>query len=142
MVTIEQIRLLDKKVHSAVERIGILKQENQSLKSKLEHYEGRISELERLIESFKQDQGEIERGITNALDELNRLEDDLDETSSASEDARSETDTEVGVTSEEDSPSPSPSIVQTEEEPQEVSEEDADQSSDEDDSQTGELDIF
>lgn len=161
MVTIEQIRLLDKKVHSAVERISMLKQENQSLKSKLEHYESRILELERLIESFKRDQGEIEQGITNALDELNRLEDDLDEESpaaeekisqddthesaaqdsAASEEVHGDTDTQVGVGSEENeevSPSPSKSIIQT----QQSSDEELEEEPDEDDSRTGELDIF
>lgn len=143
MVTIEQIRLLDQKVHSAVERISLLKQENQSLKSKLEHYESRITELERLIESFKRDQGEIEQGITNALDELNRLEDDLEE-KPATEETSSSDEAPVGVVSEEDpsadadeadqeeSPSPSPSIIPNKEDAEEGS----------DDSRTGELDIF
>lgn len=78
MVTIEQIRLLEKKVRGAVEHINLLKQENRSLKSKMEHYETRISELEKLIDSFKRDQNEIEKGILTALDELNKLEDELD----------------------------------------------------------------
>jgi septal ring factor EnvC (AmiA/AmiB activator) len=132
MVTIEQIRLLDKKVHSAVERISLLKKENQSLKSKLGDYENRISELERLIETFKQDQGEIEQGISNALDELNRLEDDLDEQPTVEQPSTEDS-------GDAQSPAPSPSIVQTEEDSEKPSE---DSSEEDDDSRTGELDIF
>ena len=77
MVTLEQIKLLDNKVHEAVTRIDALNKENSALKSKLETYQHRIDELEKLIETFKKDQGEIEEGIKSALDELNKLEDDL-----------------------------------------------------------------
>lgn len=78
MVSLEQIRLLDKKVHDAVSRIDGLKRENNSLKTKLESYQHRISELEKLIENFKKDQVEIEDGIKSALEELNKLEDGID----------------------------------------------------------------
>jgi len=85
MITIEQIRLLEQKVHKAVKHIDLLKKENSALNSKLEHYQNRIDELEKLIESFKKDQSEIEKGIITALDELNQLEDDLDSGSSESD---------------------------------------------------------
>lgn len=85
MITIEQIRLLEQKVRKAVKHIDLLKRENRALNSKLEHYQGRIVELEKLIESFKKDQSEIEKGIITALEELNQLEDDLDSGSSASD---------------------------------------------------------
>lgn len=91
MITVEQIRLLEQKVHQAVERIDLLNQENRSLKSKLEHYQTRIAEFERLIESFKKDQSEIEQGIITALDELNRLEDELDPGTSDSPETASDT---------------------------------------------------
>lgn len=75
MVTLDQIRLLDSKVKSAVEHISLLKKENGTLKERLEEYQNRIEELEVLIETFKQDQGQIEEGILQALDQLDQIED-------------------------------------------------------------------
>ncbi len=70
MVTLEQIRQLDARVHRAVEVIGKLREENNTLKNRLSEYQGRIEELEVLISNFKEDQSEIEHGITSALSQL------------------------------------------------------------------------
>jgi chromosome segregation ATPase len=75
MVTLEQIRQLDARVHRAVELIGKLRDENNTLKNRLSEYQGRIEELEVLISNFKEDQSEIEHGITSALTQLATIDD-------------------------------------------------------------------
>ena len=75
MITIEQIQKLDQKVQAVVEQATGLKRENAALKSKLDQYQKRIGELEVMIERFKQDQEQIEKGILRALEQLDRLED-------------------------------------------------------------------
>ena len=138
MVSVEQIRLLEKKVRRAVEQISSLKKENQSLKERLGEYEGRINELQLLIESFKQDQGEIEQGILSALDELNRLEDNLD----SSEQDQSAEDTvnedSVAIEAEETAPP----VEHEEEDESPDSPQSQESSSNVEDDKTGELDIF
>ncbi|HDQ14836.1 MAG TPA: cell division protein ZapB [Sediminispirochaeta sp.] len=138
MVSVEQIRLLEKKVRGAVEQISSLKKENQSLKERLGEYEGRINELQLLIESFKQDQGEIEQGILSALDELNRLEDNLD----SSEQDQSAEDTvnedSVAIEAEETAPP----VEHEEEDESPDSPQSQESSSNVEDDKTGELDIF
>lgn len=74
MISLEQIKILDEKVKSAVAVIDDLRSENSKLKQKLENYQTRIDELERLIEDFKRDQGAIEQGILDAIDQLDHLE--------------------------------------------------------------------
>ena len=69
-----------RKVQAAVGQIGSLKQENTSLKTKLDEYQKRIGELEVLIDRIKQDQQEIEDGILRALEKLDHLEDSSQET--------------------------------------------------------------
>lgn len=73
MISLEQIRQLDKKVAAAVQLIDELRRENNSLKEKLGTYQKRIDELEILISQFKEDQGEIEEGIVHALQQLEDL---------------------------------------------------------------------
>lgn len=75
MVTLEQIRQLDARVHRAVELIDRLREENTTLKNRLSEYQRRIEELEVLISNFKEDQSEIENGITNALSQLAAIDD-------------------------------------------------------------------
>ena len=75
MVTLEQIRQLDAKVHRAVDVIAKLREENTTLKDRLSEYQGRIEELEVLISNFKEDQSEIEHGITSALSQLAAIDD-------------------------------------------------------------------
>ncbi len=75
MVTVDQIKLLESKVRSAVDKIVRLKEENNSLRGALNKYESRIQELEKYISDFKDSQTEIEKGIVNALNQLDSLED-------------------------------------------------------------------
>jgi chromosome segregation ATPase len=75
MISLEQIRQLETRVHSAVARIRSLTAENTTLKESLSDYEKRIDELERLVSGFKSDQQEIEAGIIAALAQLDGLED-------------------------------------------------------------------
>jgi FtsZ-binding cell division protein ZapB len=74
MINLEQIKTLDEKVKQAVSVIDDLRGENSRLKQKLNSYQSRIEELERLIEDFKRDQGAIEQGILDAIDQLDKLE--------------------------------------------------------------------
>jgi len=59
MISLEQIKQLETRVHSAVARIRSLTAENTTLKESLSNYEGRIDELEKLVTAFKSDQQEI-----------------------------------------------------------------------------------
>ena len=78
MITLDQIKQLDQKVRKAVDKISTLKNENNMLQGKLDNYQLRIEELEVLINTFKEDQGEIENGIIDALNQLDILEDNID----------------------------------------------------------------
>ena len=75
MISLEQIKQLETRVHSAVARIRSLTAENTTLKESLSSYEGRIDELEKMVSAFKSDQQEIEAGIIAALSQLDGLED-------------------------------------------------------------------
>ena len=77
MITLDQVKRLDKKVQAAVELIRSLKVENSSLQNKLTERESRAKELEALVSQFKEDQGEIEKGIARALKHLDQLEDNI-----------------------------------------------------------------
>ncbi len=77
MITLDQIKQLDHKVRKAVDKINTLKSENNMLQEKLDNYQLRIEELEVLIDTFKEDQGEIENGIIDALNQLDILEDNI-----------------------------------------------------------------
>ena len=74
MVTLEQVKLLESKVATALEFVGQVTGEHTLLKEKLDIYQKRISELEILIQTFREEQGRIEEGILNALDRLNQFE--------------------------------------------------------------------
>ena len=75
MISLEQIKQLETRVHSAVARIRSLSAANTTLKESLSSYEGRIDELEKLVSAFKSEQQEIEAGIIAALSQLDGLED-------------------------------------------------------------------
>ncbi len=77
MVNLEQIRLLESRVQKAIKYIQKLREENRSLRASLEKYEQRIGDLEGMVGDFKNGQDEIEVSITNALKQLDRLEDEL-----------------------------------------------------------------
>ncbi len=77
MITLDQIKQLDHKVRKAIDKINTLNSENNMLQEKLDNYQLRIEELEVLIDTFKEDQGEIENGIIEALNQLDILEDNI-----------------------------------------------------------------
>ncbi|MCK5153175.1 MAG: cell division protein ZapB [Spirochaetales bacterium] len=74
MITLDQIKQLDIKVRKAIDIINSLTSENKMLQDKLDTYQLRIEELEILIDTFKEDQGEIEHGIIDALNQLDTLD--------------------------------------------------------------------
>ena len=74
MISLEQIRLLEQKVTSAVELIRVLKEENATLRRGLDSAQRRMKELETLVEGFKTDQKEIESVIVRTLHNLDDLE--------------------------------------------------------------------
>ncbi len=77
MIRLEQIRLLEKKTNEAVEKIRLLKKENQTLKTALDSSQKKMDELEKMVEEFKSDQGEIEQCLLRALKNLDLLEDEV-----------------------------------------------------------------
>jgi hypothetical protein len=117
MVTIEQVELLEIKVSKAIEYVRRLAAENERLRgetarfssennllyTKLDSYQTRISELEVLLQGFKQDQERIEQGIISALDRLNHFEDavggaeSVPSGSGAGADARVDAGVQVGA---------------------------------------------
>lgn len=76
MVSLEQIRKLEARVSQAVSTILELREENTTLRQKLEKYQEKIDQLELLIAQYRDSQKEIEEGILNALRQLDHLEDD------------------------------------------------------------------
>ena len=83
MVTLEQVRLLETKVAGAIDYVKRVTEENGLLKGKLDGCQRRISELEGLVQRFKEDQGRIEDGILAALDRLSQFEDAIDKSLTA-----------------------------------------------------------
>ena len=77
MVSLEQVRVLNGKVQKALEVINGLRSENGMLRNKLGEYEKRMEELETLVNSFNQDQDDIETGILGILQQLDKLEEDF-----------------------------------------------------------------
>lgn len=125
MITLEQIRLLDRKVNQAVEMIDSLKRENQMLSGKLESYQTKISELEVLLSGLKDDQSEVEQGFQKALETLSGIE---------------EAEATEGQS---DIPSPAQEPVTDEEAAATDSESDAEnEQEDEQEEESAELDIF
>jgi chromosome segregation ATPase len=75
MISLQQIKELEQRVLKAVEVINSLRDENTSLRGKLEKYENKVRELENLVESFKKEQQQIESGILDTIRKLDLLED-------------------------------------------------------------------
>ncbi len=80
MLSLDQVRLLEDRVEKAVNRIRLLSEENTRLKLDLQQKGLRVSELENLVRAFKDDQGRIEEGILNALEQLSAFEDTVIQT--------------------------------------------------------------
>jgi hypothetical protein len=79
MISLEQIRSLEERVHTAVTRMRTLAAENATLKQRLQNQEERVAEFETLVAAFRRDQEEIEAGIMAALRHLDTLEDTVSE---------------------------------------------------------------
>ena len=77
MITLQQIRALESKVNKAVELIDRLRKENKALKTSLDTSQTKIRDLEKLVQSFKDDQEEIESAILDTIKKLERLEDEV-----------------------------------------------------------------
>ena len=110
--------------------MAALREENAALRTKLDQYGERITELEGMVSAFKEDQAEIEHGIITALEKLDEIEDAA--TDSASDQAR------------ETAPPPEDEVSVEEPSP-EFSEDEEDSLDDEEESTTpseAELDIF
>jgi chromosome segregation ATPase len=91
MITLEQIRLLETKIGKAVELIRSLKEENKTLRRAVNTAQGRMRDLEKLVGDFKSDQQEIEQCIVRALDNLDRLEEEVVEKKGRRGEAKAET---------------------------------------------------
>lgn len=85
MINLKQIQALEKKINNAVELISLLKRENKALKKAVESSRNRVEDLESLVNEFKSEQFEIEKGILNALNKLDELEDDITDATDASD---------------------------------------------------------
>jgi predicted nucleic acid-binding Zn-ribbon protein len=77
MISLEQIRLLETRINKAVELIRSLKDENKTLRRAVNANQSRMRELEKLVGDFKSDQQEIEQCILRALENLDRLEEEV-----------------------------------------------------------------
>ncbi len=96
MITLDQIQLLEKKVSEAVQLIKTLRKENEELHEEKKLFEKKIAELESRESDLASNQGMIEKGIMDALNQFDELEEsglstqkaeeDHSETISASED--------------------------------------------------------
>ena len=82
MISLDQIKALEAKVHSAVDEITRLRRENETLTDAVTNSEQRLRELEGLVGEFKNEQAEIEATIVRTLQNLDRLEDGLSPTES------------------------------------------------------------
>lgn len=135
MITLEQVRLLDRKVNQAVEFISALKSENRMLNDKLESYQKKISELEVLLSGLKEDQSEVEMGFRKALDTLSAIEKSgKKDTSVPAAEKNLETDP---VLSEDDPVQPEEAVTEDEDDALEALENET-----EPESEDAELDIF
>lgn len=146
MITLEQVRQLEKRVHQAVSSISALKGENTLLKQKLSGYETRIIELESRLSELKDGQSEIERGILAALDQLDSLEDAMfEEPASPDVDEQfiaSKPSVEKTVVTATSTPEPAPADITAEAPAPEVEPSTPLESDTEDQQSTEELDIF
>lgn len=74
MISIDQLRIIQKKVTLLTHRYRAVVEENGILKKKLHNYKQRVSELESSYATIQEDQGEMEGAIMSTLMELERAE--------------------------------------------------------------------
>lgn len=77
MIQLEQIQRLEARINQAIALISRLKGENETLRRTLDSAQEKVQRLEGLVGEFKSDQKEIEACIVRALENLDRLEDEL-----------------------------------------------------------------
>lgn len=90
MLSLDQVRLLENHVEKAVGKITSLTAENERLRTQLSTLQERVRELEGFVSGFKDDQGKIEAGILNALEQLGALENTITGEEAVHDDAPAE----------------------------------------------------
>lgn len=85
MATLENVKLLEEKIAQAVDKVKILadanmrlSEENKQLKTRADKLQNQVNELEFSVLAFKEDQENIETGISSLLKRLNQIEDSVD----------------------------------------------------------------
>ncbi|MCK5198552.1 MAG: cell division protein ZapB, partial [Spirochaetales bacterium] len=136
------IKQLDHKVRKAIDKISTLNNENKMLQEKLDNYQLRIEELEVLIDTFKEDQGEIESGIIDALNQLDILEDNIVNHEADSEPAQESAEDQPSEESEITEETTGVAVVADTQEETADSNNDESESADSSESKESELDIF
>jgi hypothetical protein len=114
MITFDQIQLLEKKVSDAVQLIKKLKKENSEMKEELTLLEEMIAELESQKISLTSEPEVIEKGIFEALNQFDELDDGSGDDETAEEEITSET-----ISASEDTEIAQPQVIFKEEASQE-----------------------
>ena len=74
MISLDQVKLLEQKVESAVAKIQQLQAENDALRTKVTELTTAVSAKSEQLSSFASEQDQIESGIKKALDRLSSIE--------------------------------------------------------------------
>lgn len=74
MLSLDQIKVLERKIEAVVSRVIELTSENNTLKQKIDFLVQENQMLQSKVEAFESDQEKIEQGIISALDRLNTVE--------------------------------------------------------------------
>lgn len=74
MISLDQVKLLEQKVESAVAKIQQLQAENDALRTKVTELTNAVSVKSEQLSSFESEQDQIESGIKKALDRLSSIE--------------------------------------------------------------------
>lgn len=98
MLNLEQVKLLESKVEKVISLVQSTLDEKASLKIQLIEKDKRITELENLLSTFRDDQSKIEAGILNTLSHLNTFERTVSEQENSS--ANSTANLETSPTSQ------------------------------------------
>jgi FtsZ-binding cell division protein ZapB len=77
MISLEQIRSLEQKVNLVVEQLSRLREENARLRAKVKSSQSKTADLESMVNTYKQEQEAIEKGILSVLSKLDKLEDEV-----------------------------------------------------------------
>ena len=74
MISLDQVKLLEQKIESAVAKIQQLQAENDALRTKVTELTNAVSAKSEQLSSFESEQDQIESGIKKALDRLSSIE--------------------------------------------------------------------